>query len=463
MPGAADQRGAARAGTVRGVPAPLSDDFRRRDHAVLWHPFTQQQAWTAEDAPVIVAGDGCELIDADGRRFLDGTSSLWCNVHGHRVPALDDAIRAQLDRVAHTTMLGLTHPLAIELAERLIAIAPGDLSRVFYSDTGAAATEIALKMAYQAQLQAGETGRTMFAYVDASYHGDTLGAVSVGGIQVFHDRFRPLLFDGIRLPWGDAEAAAAMIREHGHTLAAVIVEPIVQGAGGLLVQPDGYLRALRAAATDVGAYLICDEVATGFGRTGTMFACEQEEVAPDLLCLGKGITGGYLPLAATLATEAIYERFLGGVDELKTFFHGHTFTGNPLGCAAAIASLDLLQDGGLAAAQDRAQELRTALAAQIAPLPGVHEVRQRGLMVGIELLPHPAAARAGHQVVVEARRRGVLLRPLGDIVVLMPPLAISAEQLRHLVQVTAASIAAVSDRLGVPDVPRALDGRRIPS
>lgn len=430
---------------------------------MLWHPFTQQQAWTAEEAPVIARGDGCELIDADGRRFLDGTSSLWCNVHGHRVQQLDDAIRAQLDRVAHTTMLGLTHPLAIELGERLVEIAPGDLSRVFYSDTGAAATEIALKMAYQAQLQAGSRERTTFAYVDASYHGDTLGAVSVGGIEVFHERFRPLLFDGVRLPWGDAEAAAATIREQGHRLAAVIVEPVVQGAGGLLVQPEGYLRAIREAATDVGAYLICDEVATGFGRTGTMFACEQEGVSPDLLCLGKGLTGGYLPLAATLATEEIYEHFLGGVDELKTFFHGHTFTGNPLGCAAAIASLDLLQGGTLAAAQERAAEMKALLDELIAPLPGVHEVRHRGLMVGIELLPHPATARAGHQVIVEARERGVLLRPLGDIVVLMPPLAISAEQLRHLVEVAAESINAVSERLGVPATPRPLDGRRIPS
>ncbi|MEH3054705.1 MAG: adenosylmethionine--8-amino-7-oxononanoate transaminase [Patulibacter minatonensis] len=445
------------------MSASASDDLRRRDHAVLWHPFTQQQAWTAEPAPVIVEGDGCELIDADGRRYLDGTSSLWCNVHGHRVPEIDAAITAQLDKVAHSTLLGLTHPLAIECAERLVAIAPGDLSRVFYSDTGAAATEIALKMAFQAHVQNGDTERTTFAYVDASYHGDTLGAVSVGGIEVFHERFRPLLFDGVRLPWGDAEAAAALVREHGHRLAAVIVEPVVQGAGGLLIQPDGFLRALREAATEVGAYLICDEVATGFGRTGTMFACEQEEVEPDILCLAKGLTGGYLPLAATLATEAIYERFLGGVEELKTFFHGHTYTGNPLGCAAAIASLDLLEGGTLAASQERGRELTAHLEELIAPLPGVHEVRHRGLMVGVELLPHAAEARAGHAVIVEARDRGVLLRPLGDIVVLMPPLAISAAQLRHLVEVTAAAITAVSDRLGVPAAPRGLDGRRIPS
>lgn len=443
---------------------PDSSALRDRDHAVLWHPFTQQQAWVAEEAPVIVAGEGCELIDADGHRYLDGTSSLWCNVHGHRHPTIDAAVHQQLDKVAHTTMLGLTHPRAIELAERLVAIAPAGLTRVFYSDTGAAATEIALKMAFQGHMQAGETSRTTFAYVESSYHGDTLGAVSVGGIEVFHDRFRPLLFDAIKLPFGDAAAASALIAEHGDELAAVIVEPIVQGAGGLLIQPEGYLRALRDATTDVGAFLIADEVATGFGRTGTMFACEQEGVAPDLMAVGKGLSGGYLPLAATLATEAIYERFLGGVDELKTFFHGHTFTGNPLGCAAAIATLDVFhEEQVLDRVAERSALLGQLLEEQVAGLPGVQEIRRRGLMVGIELLPHPAIDRSGHQVVVEARKRGVLLRPLGDIVVLMPPLAISEAQVRQLVDVTAASITAVSERLGVPTVPRPLAGRRIPS
>jgi adenosylmethionine-8-amino-7-oxononanoate aminotransferase len=441
-----------------------SSALRDRDHAVLWHPFTQQQAWTEEAAPVIVSGEGCELIDADGRRYLDGTSSLWCNVHGHRHPTIDAAIADQLGRVSHTTMLGLTHPTAIELGERLVAIAPGDLTRVFYSDTGAAATEIALKMAFQGHMQAGETTRTRFAYIESSYHGDTLGAVSVGGIEIFHDRFRPLLFDAIKLPFGDAAGAAALIAEHAGELAAVIVEPIVQGAGGLLVQPDGYLRALRDACDAAGAFLIADEVATGFGRTGTMFACEQEGVAPDILCLGKGITGGYLPLAATLATEAIYDRFLGGVDELKTFFHGHTYTGNPLGCAAAIASLDVFEEEQvLDRVAERDAEFGQLLEEHVAHLPGVHEIRRRGLMCGVELLPHAASARAGHQVIVEARDRGVLLRPLGDIVVLMPALAISADELERVVTVTAEAITAVSERLGVPAAPRPLAGRRIPS
>ncbi len=446
------------------MPDAVSSALRRRDHAVLWHPFTQQQAWTAEEAPVIVSGLGCELTDAGGRVFLDGTSSLWCNVHGHRHPKIDAAVHDQLGRVAHTTMLGLTHPSAIELAERLVAIAPGDLSRVFYSDTGAAATEIGLKMAFQGHVQAGETKRTRFAYLESSYHGDTLGAVSVGGIELFHERFRPLLFDAIKLPFGDADGCAAIIADHADELAAVIIEPIVQGAGGLLIQPDGFLRAIREACTAAGAFLIADEVATGFGRTGTMFACEQEGVAPDILCLGKGLTGGYLPLAATLATEAIYERFLGGVDELKTFFHGHTYTGNPLGCAAAIATLDVFEEERVL---EHVAELDTQFGAlldeHVAPLAGVHEIRRRGLMCGVELLPHAASARAGHQVIVEARDRGVLLRPLGDIVVLMPALAMTAEQLERLVVVTAEAISAVSDRLGVPATPRPLSGRRIPS
>ncbi|MDO9395606.1 MAG: adenosylmethionine--8-amino-7-oxononanoate transaminase, partial [Herbiconiux sp.] len=385
-------------------------------------------------------------------------------VHGHRHPRIDAAVADQLGKVAHTTMLGLTHPLAIELAEKLVALAPGDLSRVFYSDTGAAATEIGLKMAFQGHVQTGETRRTRFAYLESSYHGDTLGAVSVGGIELFHERFRPLLFDAIKLPFGDAEACTRIIAEHADELAAVIVEPIVQGAGGLLVQPDGFLRAIREATTAAGAFLIADEVATGFGRTGTMFACEQEGVVPDILCLGKGLTGGYLPLAATIATEAIYERFLGGVDELKTFFHGHTYTGNPLGCAAAIATLEVFEEDRVL---DHVAELDTRfgelLGQHVAPLAGVHEIRRRGLMCGVELLPHAATARAGHQVILEARARGVLLRPLGDIVVLMPPLAISAAELERLVTVTAEAIGAVSDRLGVPDEHRPLSGRRIPS
>ena len=296
-----------------------------------------------EDFPVIVAGDGCVLYDATGEAYLDGTSSLWCNVHGHRHPTIDAAIRAQLDRVAHTTMLGLSHPPAIELAERLVELAPPGLQRVFFSDNGSTANEIALKMAYQWHHQRGEWWRSGFICLRDSYHGDTIGSVSVGGIELFHSLYRPLLFEAWAAEPGDAGHMRALLEEHGERVGAVIVEPLVQGAAGMLVQPPGYLRAVRELCDEFGVFLICDEVATGFGRTGTMFACEQEGVSPDLLCLAKGLTGGYLPLAATLTTERVYEGFLGEHHQFRTFFHGHTYTGNPLACAAALATLRVFE------------------------------------------------------------------------------------------------------------------------
>jgi adenosylmethionine-8-amino-7-oxononanoate aminotransferase len=433
-----------------------TDELRALDREVLWHPFTQQQGWLGEDAPIIERAEGCTLYDTDGRAYLDGVSSLWCTVHGHRHPALDAAVRAQLDRVAHTTMLGLTHPPAIELAERLLAIAPrgdGDrrLSRVFYSDNGSTANEIALKMAFQLFRQSGDVDRTKFVYLDMSYHGDTLGSVSVGGIDLFHTTFRPLLFDGLRARPGDAEGLAALLREHGREVAAVIVEPLVQGAAGILLQPDGYLRAVRELCDEHGVLLIVDEVATGFGRTGTMFACEQEGVVPDLMTVAKGLTGGYLPLAATLATERVYEGFLGEFHELRTFFHGHTYTGNPLACAAALATLQVFEDEGtLAALQPKIALLAELLDEQVATLPAVAEIRRRGFMAGIELAPFPLEARMGHQVTLAARRRGAIVRPLGDTVVLMPPLSISEDELRTLVTATAEAIAQVTAGVAVP-------------
>src|SRR4051812_29182377 len=314
------------------------------DRQVLWHPFTQQQGWTQDEEVLVVErADGCTLYDIDGNAYLDGVSSLWCNVHGHRHPELDAAIRRQLSHVAHTTMLALSPPPAIELARRLVDLAPTSLSRVFYSDNGSTACEVALKMAYQWWAQRGETRRTRFVCHEMSYHGDTLGSVSVGGIPLFHQMYRPLLFDVTQVPAGDAAAMAAALDD---TVAAVIVEPLVQGAAGMLVHPEGWLRTVRALTEERGIPLIVDEVATGFGRTGTMFACEQEGVAPDLMCVAKGLTGGYLPLAATLASEAIYEGFLGAFDEFRTFFHGHTYTGNPLACAAALATLDVFAEEG---------------------------------------------------------------------------------------------------------------------
>src|SRR3954452_25310911 len=402
-------------------------DLAADDRRFLWHPFTQQQGWADEDAPIIERAERCELIDTHGRHYIDGVSSLWCNVHGHRHPAIDIAIRDQMDRVAHSTMLGLSHRPAIELARRLVEIAPDGLSRVFYSDSGSTATEIAVKMAFQFWQQQGGDGprRTKFISLKNAYHGDTIGSVSVGGIDLFHGAYGPLLFGALHAETGDIEDMARLFAAHPGEIAPVIVEPLVQGAAGILVHPPGYLADVRALCDEYGKLLICDEVATGFGRTGRMFACEHEDVSPDLMCVAKGITGGYLPLAATLATERLYEGFLGRHEEFRTFFHGHTYTGTPLACAAAPATLRLFeQERTLEQLQEKIALLGSLLE-PVAAMPGVAEVRRRGFMVGIELEGFPADARAGHQVPLAARRRGAIIRPLGDVVVLMPPLAIT--------------------------------------
>jgi len=414
------------------------------DHRHLWHPFTQMADWCGEEPLMIEAAEGTDLIDSRGRRYIDGVSSLWCNVHGHRHPGIDEAVRGQLDRVAHTTLLGLSHAGAAELAARLVEIAPPGLRRVFYSDSGSSATEIALKMAFQYWRQRGgqHVRRTKFVSLRQAYHGDTLGAVSVGGIDRFHSAYEPLLFDVHRAEPGDADDMARVLAAHEEEIAAVIMEPLVQGAAGIVTHPPGYLRSVRELCDRHGTLLILDEVATGFGRTGTMFACEQERVSPDLLCLGKGLTGGYLPLAATLASEHIYEGFLGAHEEFRTFFHGHTFTGNPLACAAALASLEVFRsDRTLLRLQPKIRLLNERLRA-LEAMPEVAEVRGRGMMIGIDLGEHDPALRLGHRVTEEARQRGALIRPLGDVVVLMPPLAISKADLRRLVEITAESIQA---------------------
>jgi adenosylmethionine-8-amino-7-oxononanoate aminotransferase len=428
------------------VQAMTTQELLDADRRSVWHPFTQQRGWQDEDAIVIERAEGCTVYDTDGRPYIDGTSSLWCNVLGHRRPEIDAAVKAQLDRVAHTTMLGLSHPGAIELAERLLAVAPSaagcdPLSRVFYSDNGSTANEIALKMAFQWWQHRGETQRTQFVYMDMSYHGDTLGSVSVGGIDLFHTLYRPLLFDGLKAASGDAEDLERILDEHGDTVAAVIMEPLVQGAAGMLLHPEGYLRNVRELCDRRGVLLICDEVATGFGRTGTMFACEQEGVVPDFLCVAKGLTGGYLPLAATITTERIYEGFLGEHAEFKTFFHGHTYTGNPLACAAALATLEVFErEDVIASIQPKIALLAELLEEHIAPLGVVREIRRCGLMCGIELAGYPLAARMGHRVTLAARARGAIVRPLGDVIVIMPPLAIGPEDLRRLVTITAEAI-----------------------
>jgi adenosylmethionine-8-amino-7-oxononanoate aminotransferase len=424
------------------APSPSTADLIAADRRHLWHPFTQQEGWAEEEVPVIERGEGTNLYDTDGNVYIDGVSSLWCNVHGHRHPVIDAAIEEQLGRVAHSTLLGLTHTPAIQLAQKLIEIAPPGLSRVFYSDSGSTAVEIALKMAFQWWAQRGEPERTGFISLENGYHGDTIGAVSVGGIGLFHSLYRPLLFDTLHASAGDAEHLSALLDLYGDRIAAVIVEPLVQGAAGMLMQPDGYLRRVRELCDEHGVLLICDEVATGLGRTGAMFACDHEGVTPDLLCLGKGLTGGYLPLAATLATERIYEGFLGSFEDSRTFFHGHTYTGNPLACAAGVATLETFErERTIEMLQPKIELFTKLLEQRVTTLPGVAAVRQRGFMVGIELREYPAELRMGHRVTVAARKRGAIVRPLGDVVVLMPALSMSEADLRRLVAITASSIA----------------------
>jgi adenosylmethionine---8-amino-7-oxononanoate aminotransferase len=451
------------------VTAPAQkEQWKRWDRAHLWHPFTQMCEWMAEDPVVIESAQGNYLVDADGKRYFDGVSSLWCNVHGHGRPEVVEAISKQAAAVAHSTLLGLTHPPAIELAKRLVEIAPSGLQRVFYSESGAAAVEIALKMAFGYWRLRGEPGRDLFVSLTEAYHGDTVGAMSVGYSEPFDRLYRPLLFpclkinpphfyryyrrespeDALRHALDDAERVIARDRKR---LAALIVEPLMQGAAGMWAQPVEYLAGLRTLCSENHVLMIADEVAVGFGRTGRMFACEHARITPDLMCLGKGITGGALPLAATLATEEVFEAFLGSYEEYKTFFHGHTYTGNPVACAAALASLHIFQTD---AVLDHVAKLAGALKqmlADIRPLPHVADVRQWGLMTGIELAedvssrrPFPAKERVGKRVILEARQRGIILRPLGDVIVLMPPLSTTQDELERLVSVVAESIAAAT-------------------
>jgi len=446
------------------------DRLKQLDHDYIWHPFTQMQEWMAEEPCIISHGDGHFLFDVHGKKYLDGVSSLWCNVHGHRKKEIDQAIRAQLERIAHSTFLGLSHPPGIQLAEKLIAIAPDGLRRVFYSDSGATAVEIALKMAVQYWQLKGEGERALIASLVESYHGDTVGSMSMGYSETFHRFHKSLLFPVLRITpphvfryyqrMSEGDALEAAIKDaqekftsNKTTLAALVMEPLMQGAAGMWPQPVKYLQALSGICRRNNILLILDEVATGFGRTGKMFACEHAGVTPDILCLAKGFTAGYLPLAATVATEEIFSAFLGEYKEFKTFFHGHTYTGNPLGCAAAIANLELFEredviakmEPGIRLVQERLQ--RDFLA-----LPHVSDVRQWGYMIGIELVQDKARRknylpelRIGHKVILEARKHSVLIRPLGDIIILMPPLTITGAELSALLDVVYDSIRAVTE------------------
>lgn len=413
-----------------------------KDHRYLWHPFTQMKDWLAEEPVIIESGEGAMFRDTKGREYIDANSSIWTNLHGHRHPAITQAIKDQLDQIAHSSFLGLSNAPAIQLAEKLVNIAPRGLTRVFYSDDGSTAMEVAVKMALQYWQHRQQPQRTKFVAFADAYHGDTLGAVSLGGIDLFHAMFKPLLFDVIRVK--DMTQLRGVV---GEKLAAVVIEPLIRGAGGMKLWPRGLLKELRAFCTENGALLVVDEVMTGFGRTGKMFACEHEGVTPDLMAVAKGLTGGYLPLAATLTTEEIFAAFLGDYSEFKTFFHGHSYTGNQLGCAAALANLQVFEEERtLEKLQPMCERLRAGLEA-LRTLPHVGDVRHLGMVGAVELFkdvttkePFPLTDKMGMKVCAEMRQRGVLTRPIGNTIVLMPPYCISVAQLDRVLSVLAESI-----------------------
>jgi adenosylmethionine-8-amino-7-oxononanoate aminotransferase len=439
------------------------------DRKYLWHPFTQMKDWMEAEPLIIERGEGCFLIDTEGARYIDGVSSLWVLVHGHGKQELVHALQSQAEQLCHSTLLGLANVPSLHVARILVDMAPEGLTKVFYSDNGSTSVEIALKMAYQYWQQKGEKKRRSFLSFVNGYHGDTLGAVSVGGIDLFHKVYKPLLFKTRKAPspycyrcplrlkreschLACVETFEKIVRKYKDELCAVVIEPLVQGAGGMIVQPGGFLKAIAKITKENDLLFIADEVATGFGRTGSMFACQQEDVKPDFLCVAKGITGGYLPLAATLTTEEVFKRFLAEFDEFKTFFHGHTYTGNPLACAVALANLRVFEEENLIEKVQASSELLRSLLARFNELSHVGEVRQKGLMVGIELVQnrrtrkaYALAEKIGQKVILEARKRGVVIRPLSDVIVLMPPLAIDATTLEELLNVTYDSIRTVTE------------------
>lgn len=438
------------------------------DRKYIWPPFTQMQEHTKQDQVIIEEASGCILKDIYGKEYIDGVSSLWTNVHGHRKEKLDIAVQDQLGRIAHSTMLGLSNVVAVRLAKKLVEYAPEGLARVFYSDSGSSAIEIAIKIAFQYQQQTGNTEKTKFISINNAYHGDTIGSVSVGGIDLFHAVYKNLLFETLKaespycyrcvydksFPSCGFECLNQMediMQAHHKEVAGLVIEPLVQGAAGILVHPAGYLKKVRELCTRYNILMIVDEVATGFGKTGKMFACEQEHVAPDIMALAKGITGGYMPLAATLTTEKIYNGFLAEYDEFKAFFHGHTYTGNPLACAAAIANLEIFEEENVLGTLKQKIEHFSKRLEMFRELENVGDVRQCGFMVGIELVadkktkaPYPVKDRMGHAVVMAARKHGLIIRPLGDVVILMPPLGISIDELDRLCDITYDAIKTVS-------------------
>nr|WP_100330342.1 adenosylmethionine--8-amino-7-oxononanoate transaminase [Bacillus xiapuensis] len=420
----------------------------------LWLPFTQMKDY--EEEPLIIeSGEGVVLKDIHGKEYLDGYSSLWLNVHGHRRKEIDEAIQMQLQKIAHSTLLGAANVPAVELAEKLVEITPPNLTRVFYSDSGAESVEIAIKMAYQYWQNIGESGKTKFVTMSNGYHGDTVGAISVGAIDIYHRVYSSLMFQSYAVmfpsayhhPSGDEEqvkqeslaAIRQLFEDKHHEIAGMTVESMMQGAGGMNTMPKGYLKELEKLCREFDILFIVDEVATGFGRTGKMFAVEHEGVQPDIMTIAKGITGGYLPVAATMTTEPIYRAFYADYAEMKTFFHGHSYTGNQLGCAAALANLEIFEKEKLVDQAAQKAEYVKSILAEIAELPFVGDIRQLGLMCGIELVqdketkqPFPAEDRVAYKATLRMRELGMLTRPLGDVIVFMPPLVTSYEQLTQM-------------------------------
>lgn len=447
------------------------------DRKYIWHPFTQMKDWRDEKPIIISEGKDCFIKDIYGRWYLDGISSLWVNIHGHRKKEIDDTIKKQLDKIAHSTLLGLSNTPAIRLAEKLVHIInsslvsrPPSLNKVFYSDNGSTAVEVALKMAFQYWRHKGVDGRNAFVSLNNAYHGDTIGAVSVGGVDIFHKAFGPLLFKtykstspycyrcelGKKYPgckFACLDKMEKIFKAHSKKIAALIIEPLIQAAGGMITSPPGYLKGVRELCTKYNILMIADEVATGFGRTGKMFACEHEDVVPDIMCLSKGITGGYMPLAVTIATDDIYNVFLGEFKDLKTFFHGHSYTGNPLACAAAIACLDLFEKEEVLKSLKKKIEILETWLKEVLNLKHVGDVRNIGLMAGVELVrnkktkkPYVWTEKMGWRVTYHARDNGVFIRPLGNVIVIMPPLSISEQNLKQLLKVIKDSIVKITEK-----------------
>ncbi|MFB5662628.1 adenosylmethionine--8-amino-7-oxononanoate transaminase [Alteribacillus sp. HJP-4] len=432
----------------------------------LWLPFTQMKDY--DEHPLIIeSGEGIKVKDIYGKEYFDAFSSVWLNVHGHRKQELDEAITAQLGKIAHSTLLGMTNVPAADLAEKLVSLTPAELTRVFYSDSGAEAVEIAVKMAFQYWQNIGKTQKQKFISVKNGYHGDTIGAVSVGSIDIFHAVYGPLMFEGYRTPVPNVyrypgespdkcrdeslKSLESLLEEEHENIAGLTIESMVQGAGGMIVMPEGYLSGVRQLCTKYDVLMIVDEVATGFGRTGKMFACEHEAVSPDLLCAGKGLTGGYLPVAVTMTTEQIYEAFYDDYETLKTFFHGHSYTGNQLGCAAALENLRLFeQDDIVGLVADRSVYLQRLLT-EFTELPHVGDVRQLGYMCGIEIVlnkktkePFPFESRTAYKASLKMRELGLLTRPMGDVSVFMPPLVSTKEELREMTEIMKEAIEKVT-------------------